>query len=312
MAMSEDIRENEELESNTSVELDDDQDDQVIEVSSDDDETTRTNVREKSSGDDELENYSDSVQRRINQLTAKRKQAAEEAQAAVQYAQQMQQENAVMRQRLEKMNQGYNTEAEGRLKAQEAQAKKAMAEAYEAGDYEKVANAQQAISKIAIAQERVRVQKAKIVRQQQVAKQQQAQPQAAPPQQQVPQRQAAPDPKLEKWLGKNQWFGQDRLMTRAAQAIHEQLVLEEDFDPTSDDYYKEIDSRMRREMPNKFQGKRSNAQTVAPASGNGRSVKSGRKKAVELTPGQVAFAKKMRIPLDKYAKEVAKLENRSQ
>ena len=312
MAMSEDIRENEELESNTSVELDDDQDDQVIEISSDDDETTRTNVREKSSGDDELENYSDSVQRRINQLTAKRKQAAEEAQAAVQYAQQMQQENAVVRQRLEKMNQGYNTEAEGRLKAQEAQAKKAMAEAYEAGDYEKVANAQQAISKISIAQERVRVQKAKIARQQQAVNQQQAQPQAAPPQQQVPQQQAAPDPKLEKWLGKNQWFGQDRLMTRAAQAIHEQLVLEEDFDPTSDDYYKEIDSRMRKEMPNKFQEKRSNAQTVAPASGNGRSVKSGRKKAVELTPGQVAFAKKMRIPLDKYAKEVAKLENRSQ
>ena len=101
-------------------------------------------------------------------------------------------------------------------------------------------------------------------------------------------------------------------MTRAAQAIHEQLVLEEDFDPTSDDYYKEIDSRMRREMPQKFnRERRSNAQTVAPAS-NGRSVKSGRKKAVELTPGQVAFAKKMRIPLDKYAKEVAKLENRSQ
>ena len=310
--MSEDIRENEELESNTSVELDDDQDDQVIEVSSDDDETTRTNVREKSSGDDELENYSDSVQRRINQLTAKRKQAAEEAQAAVQYAQQMQQENAAMRQRLEKMNQGYNTEAEGRLKAQEAQAKKAMAEAYEAGDYEKVANAQQAISKISIAQERVRIQKAKIAQQQEAAQNQQAQPQAAPPQQQAPQQQAAPDPKLEKWLGKNQWFGQDRLMTRAAQAIHEQLVLEEDFDPTSDDYYKEIDSRMRKEMPNKFQEKRSNAQTVAPASGNGRSVKSGRKKAVELTPGQVAFAKKMRIPLDKYAKEVAKLENRSQ
>ena len=312
MAMSEDIRENEELESNTSVELDDDQDDQVIEVSSEDDETTRTNVREKSSGDDELENYSDSVQRRINQLTAKRKQAAEEAQAAVQYAQQMQQENAAMRQRLEKMNQGYNTEAEGRLKAQEAQAKKAMAEAYEAGDYEKVANAQQAISKITIAQERVRIQKAKIARQQEAAQNQEAQPQAAPPQQQAPQQQAAPDPKLEKWLGKNQWFGQDRLMTRAAQAIHEQLVLEEDFDPTSDDYYKEIDSRMRKEMPNKFQERRSNAQTVAPASGNGRSVKSGRKKAVELTPGQVAFAKKMRIPLDKYAKEVAKLENRSQ
>ena len=310
--MSESIRENEELEKNTSVELDDDQEGEVVEVSSNDDEETQTNVREKSSGDDELENYSDSVQRRINQLTAKRKQAAEEAQAAVQYAQQMQQENADMRQRLEKMNVGYNSEAEGRLKAQEAQAKKAMAEAYEAGDYEKVANAQQAISKISIAQERVRIQKAKIASQKQSAQERQAQPQAAPPQQQAPQQQAAPDPKLEKWLGKNKWFGQDRLMTRAAQAIHEQLVLEEDFDPTSDDYYTEIDSRMRKEMPNKFQGKRSNAQTVTPASGNGRSVKSGRKKAVELTPGQVAFAKKMRIPLDKYAREVAKLESRSE
>jgi hypothetical protein len=101
-------------------------------------------------------------------------------------------------------------------------------------------------------------------------------------------------------------------MTRTAQAIHETLVLEEDYDPTSDDYYKEIDSRMRREMPQKFNtGKRSNAQTVAPAS-SGRSVKSGRKKSVELSPGQVAFAKKMRIPLEKYAREVAKLDKRSE
>ena len=311
MAMSEDIREDDELESSTSIDLDDDQEDEVIEASSDDDEEeTRTNVRNKSSGDEELENYSESVQRRINQLTAKRKQASEEAQAAYQYAQQMQQENAAMRQRLEKLNQGYTNEAEGRLKAQEAQAKRAMAEAYEAGDYDKVANAQEAISKIAIAKERVRAQKAKIAQQQAQA---QAQAQAAArqqqvPQQQVPQRQAESDPKLEAWLSKNQWFGQDRLMTRAAQAIHEQLVLEEDFDPRSDDYYKEIDARMRREMPNKFQEKRSNAQTVAPASGNGRSKKSGRKKSVELTPGQVAFAKKMRIPLERYAKEVARLE----
>jgi len=198
------------------------------------------------------------------------------------------------------------------LKAQESQAKRALAEAMEAGDYEKVADAQEAISKIAIAKERVRVQKAKIAKQQQVAKQQAqvAQQQPQPQQQAAPQQ--APDPKLQSWLGKNEWFGQDRLMTRAAQAIHEQLVLEEGFDPTSDDYYKEIDNRMRREMPQKFKEKRSNAQTVAPASGNGRSVKSGRKKAVELTPGQVAFAKKMRIPLDRYAKEVARLEQRQE
>jgi hypothetical protein len=309
--MSEDIRENEELEENTSVELDDDQD--TVEASSDDsEEESRTNVRDKSSGDEELDNYSQSVQKRIRELTAKRHAAAEEAQAAVQYAQQIQAENNQMKQRLQQMSVGYNTEAEGRLKAQESQAKRALAEAMEAGDYEKVADAQEAISKIAIAKERVRVQKAKIAKQQQVAKQQAqvAQQQPQPQQQAAPQQ--APDPKLQSWLGKNEWFGQDRLMTRAAQAIHEQLVLEEGFDPTSNDYYKEIDTRMRREMPHKFKEKRSNAQTVAPASGNGRSVKSGRKKAVELTPGQVAFAKKMRIPLDRYAKEVARLEQRQE
>jgi hypothetical protein len=305
MAMAEDIREDDEFEGKTSVDLDDDQD-----VDDDDSsDVTRTNVRKASSGDEELENYSESVQRRINQLTAKRKQAAEEAHAAYQYAQQMQQENEQMRQQLSRVSAGYNTEAEGRLKAQEEQAKRALAEGMESGDYEKVANAQEAISKIAIAKERVRVQKAKLARDQQA---QQARSEAAQRQQQMPQQQQAPqrapDPKLENWLSKNQWFGQDRLMTRAAQAIHEQLVLEEDYDPTSDDYYKEIDARMRREMPHKFQEKRSNAQTVAPASGNGRSVKSGRKKAVELTPGQVAFAKKMRIPLERYAKEVARLE----
>jgi len=310
MSMSEDIRANEELEENTSVELDDDDQDTVEASSDDSEEESRTNVRDKSSGDEELDQYSQSVQKRIRELTAKRHAAAEEAQAAVQYAQQIQAENNQMKQRLQQMSVGYNTEAEGRLKAQESQAKRALAEAMEAGDYEKVADAQEAISKIAIAKERVRVQKAKIAKQQQVAKQQAQVAQQRPQQQAAPQQ--APDPKLQSWLGKNEWFGQDRLMTRAAQAIHEQLVLEEGFDPTSDDYYKEIDTRMRREMPQKFKEKRSNAQTVAPASGNGRSIKSGRKKAVELTPGQVAFAKKMRIPLDRYAKEVARLEQRQE
>jgi hypothetical protein len=311
MAMAEDIREDDEFENGASVEVEEDQSDEYEVAASDEDsEETRTNVRKKSNGDDELENYSESVQRRINQLTAKRKQAAEEAQAAVQYAQNMQQENAQMKQRLQQMSVGYNSETENRLKAQEVQATRAYAEASEAGDYEKAAKAQQALSQIAVAKEKVRAQKAKLQRNQQIAQQQQQQAQQAPPRQPAPQAPPPRDPKLEGWLEKNSWFGSDRIMTRAAQAIHEQLVLEEDFDPTSDDYYKEIDSRMRREMPQKFnREKRSNAQTVAPAS-SGRSVKSGRKKAVELTPGQVAFAKKMRIPLEKYAKEVAKISSR--
>ena len=316
--MSEDIREDEDFENGASVEVEDDDSNDEYEVSSSDgdEEETRTNVRKKSEGDDELENYSESVQRRINQLTAKRKAASEEAQAAVQYAQTVQQENAQMKQRLQQMSVGFNSETENRLKAQEVQATRAYTEASEAGDYEKAAKAQQALSQIAVAKEKVRVQKIKLQRQQQAPQQQQQQQQPQQPQQpqqQQPVRQAPPqqrDPKLDGWLEKNSWFGSDRVMTRAAQAIHEELVLEQDFDPTSDDYYKEIDSRMRKEMPQKFNtGKRSNAQTVAPAS-SGRSVKSGRKKAVELTPGQVAFAKKMRIPLEKYAKEVAKIGNR--
>ena len=121
-----------------------------------------------------------------------------------------------------------------------------------AGDYEKVANAQASNLRLHCSKSVFVFKKLKLHGNNKLHKEQQAQPQAAPPQQQAPQQQAAPDPKLEKWLGKNQWFGQDRLMTRAAQAFHEQLVLEEDFDPTSDDYYKEIDSRMRKEMPNKF------------------------------------------------------------
>ena len=310
--MSEDIREDEEFEKGTSVEVEDDQVEDT-ESSSSDDEETRTNVRSKSSGDDELENYSESVQRRINQLTAKRKQASEEAQAALQYAQKVQQENESMKTRLQQVSAGYNNEAEGRLKAQEAQATRAYSEASEAGDYDRAAKAQQALAQIAVAKEKVRNQKGQLERQKQQRDQQQKQQQQQQATQaQAPAPQAAPvrDPKLEGWLGKNNWFGSDRIMTRAAQAIHEELVLEEGFDPASDDYYKEIDSRMRKEMPQKFKEKRSNAQTVAPASGNGRSVKSGRKKSVELSPGQVAFAKKMRIPLDKYAREVAKIDNR--
>ena len=312
MAMSEDIRDDEEFESGTSVEVEDDQVDDTDLSLDDDEDESRTNVRNKSSGDDELDNYSDSVKRRINQLTAKRKQASEEAQAAYEYADKIQKENESMKTRLQQVSAGYNSEAEGRLKAQEAQATRAYAEASEAGDYDRAAKAQQALAQIAVAKDKVRSQKSQLERQGQQQKAQRQQQTQAPQQPQQQQQQAAParDQKLDGWLDKNSWFGSDRIMTRTAQAIHETLVLEEDYDPTSDDYYKEIDSRMRKEMPQKFKEKRSNAQTVAPASGNGRSVKSGRKKSVELSPGQVAFAKKMRIPLDKYAREVAKIDNR--
>ena len=254
--------------------------------------------------DDELDQYSENVQKRIRKLTAARRQAEEEAAAAVQYIQQVQAQNEEYKKRLSTVNTGYMSEYEGRISSQEAQAKRALAEAYEAGDYDRVADAQQAISQIAIEKERLRVQKSR-------SQVEAAQQQQAPQQQYQPQpRQQQRDPKLESWLGKNQWFGQDKIMTSAARVIHETLVAEEGYDPTSDEYYAEIDKRMRREMPQKFQGDKKSVQSVTPAGSGNRSLKSGRKKQVELNPGQVRLAERLGVPLDKYAAQVAKLENR--
>jgi hypothetical protein len=313
MSMVENM-ENEEF-NGTTIEVEEDSKEQSgseTVVASEEPDETRTKVRKRSEGDDELENYSEGVQKRINQLTAKRKAASEEAEAAVQYAQQVHQENQQMKARLQQLDQGYRAEYEGRVVSQEQQAKRALTEAHEAGDYERVAEAQSALSQVAIEKERIRLQTAKAQRDAQQREQQaQQQQQQQQYQQQQPQRQAA-DPKLEKWLSKNDWFEKDNVMKAAATAIHNQIVSDEGFDPSTDEYYAEIDRRIRKEMPHKFQAKQQNAQVVTPASGNGRSLKSGRKRSVELTPGQVAFANKMRIPLDVYAKEVVKLESRSE
>jgi len=293
-----------EIEETTSVELEDTSTEEVVENSKEvelqEDETTRTNVQDN---DEELDQYSEGVQKRINKLTAARRKAEEEAAAAVQYIQQMQSENENIKQRLKTIDKGYVSEYEGRITSQEAQAKRAYQEAMEAGDYEKSADAQTALAQIAIEKERLRLQKA---RSQQDSQEIDVPPQPQP-QQQVQQER---DPKLDSWLSKNEWFGKDNVMTGAARALHETLVAEEGFDPRTDDYYAEIDKRMRKEMPQKFQGDKKNVQSVTPAGSGTRSLKSGRKKSVELNPGQVALAQKLKIPLEKYAAEVAKLENR--
>ena len=208
-----------------------------------------------------------------------------------------------MRQRLANLDKAHVTEYEGRVNAQKIQAKRALAEAHEQGDYEKVANAQDAMSKLAIEEERIRSQKVRAAR----TKHEQNN---APQQAEVPQRPQRDD-KLESWMDKNPWFGPqgDKIMSATARAIHEVLVAEEGYSPSSDDYYREIDRRMRQEMPHKFQSDK-RVQSVTPASDTSRTVKSGRKKQVELTKGQVSLANKLNIPLEKYAQEVAKLENR--
>jgi len=270
-------------------------------------EENRTIVRDSENEDSgELENYSENVQRRINQLTAKRKQALEEAEAAYAYAQSVKQQNEEMQKRLKDLDQGYMTEYGSRIETQTAEAKRMLKEGYDNGDVDKIAEAQDLMSRLAIEKERLRIQKAR-------AEQQAQQPEQA---QEVPQRQPqAPqkiDQKLKGWMDKNPWFGTDAIMSAGAKAIHDQIVGVEGFDPQNqpDDYYREIDKRMRVEFPHKFQAQRQNAQAVAPAS-NGRSAtKSGRKKTVELTPGQVNMAKKLGISLEQMAKEVAKMEAR--
>ena len=272
------------------------------------DEENRTIVREKSEEPEELEVYSDNVQKRINQLTAKRKQALEEAEAAFNFAQQQKNENEQLKQQLNQLNQGYTSEFGNRIESQTAQAKKLYKEAFDAGDAEKMSEASDLMAKLAIENERLRIQKARVEQAGTVRNNEEKGnvEQNTAQTRQTPQKQDL-DPKLQKWLDNNSWFGTDMIMTSGARAIHEQLVGQEGFDPSTDDYYAEVSKRMAVEFPHKFKGGQKNAQSVAPAS-SGRSLKKGGKKTIELTPGQVAFAKKMRIPLEKYAQEVAKIE----
>ena len=258
-----------EIEEMTSVEIEDDS--EVVEDSEEQQELSEAD----SDDEQELRDYEspnkkkNDPQRRIRQLTAARKQAEEEAAAAVEYAKQIQAQNEQYKQRLSTLDKGYMSEYEGRITSQEVQAKRALAEAHEAGDYDKVADAQSAIAQIAIEKERLRVQKNKS--QAQAQTQQQVQPQQQP-------RQQERDPKLESWLEKNTWFGKDRIMTSVARGIHETLIAEEGFNPTTDEYYAEIDKRIRQELPNKFQGDKKNVQSVTPAGSGNRSLKNGRKK----------------------------------
>jgi len=304
--MNEIMNQEVEQEENLTVDLEDSESAKVSSNNKDEQMFVSEESSDDGASEDELENYSGNVQKRINQLTAKRKQALEEAEAAYQYAQQVKSQNDEMRKKLAELDQGYTNEYGARVDSQHEQAKKLLKEAREVGDVEKEIEAQDLIARLAIEKERVRVQR---VRQEQASQEVSTEPEQ--PKRQAPPRIEDLDKKLQVWLGKNDsWFNKDMVMTRGAQAIHEQLVGAEGFDPNTDEYYAEIDKRIRSEFPHKFQSQRQNAQAVAPASA-GRSIKSGRKKTVELTPGQVAFAKKMNIPLERYAKEVAKLDSRS-
>ena len=260
-------------------------------------------VEETSKEDAEIEQYSESVQKRINRLTKKMRDAERREEEAIKYAQNVQAEAEKIRQRMETLDQGFMNEYGQRLSIQQEQAEANLRRAVELGDAEGQIAAQKELTNLTIAADGyTRAQRQAESRAQQAP---QEVPQQAPPQAQEPQRQR-PDPKAEVWAEKNSWFGNDEAMTFAAFGIHKKLIEDEGFDPQSDDYYNELDSRIKREFPHKFGEEQSTgrkpAQTVAGVS---RSTKTGRSgKRVKLSQTQVAIAKKLGVPLEESAKYV--------
>ena len=253
--------------------------------------------------EEELEKYSESVQRRIAKLTKKWREAERQKDEALTYAQRVMNDKKKAEDKLSKLEPGFMKSTEDSITSGLVAAKAELAKAREAGDINAEVEAQAKISELGYKQARFLETKAQ---QEELAKTREQEEQK--PRVNLERQQAArgtPDPKAEVWAAKNTWFGQDTAMTYTAFDLHKKLTEEEGFDPSSDEYYAEIDKRIRLEFPQKFvtnEPKETTkpVQTVASAK---RSTKSGRK-TVRLTPSQVAIAKKLGVPLEEYAKQL--------
>jgi hypothetical protein len=268
--------------------------------------TEKIKVEEVEEPKKELEDYSKNVQQRINKLTGRLREAERREQAATDYAQNVQKENSTLKNRNTALDGNYIIEFANRITTETQAAKAALKQATENDDVDKQVESQQKLARLAVeAQNLKKLNDQRKVRQALVRRSvtsaqrttQFNQPSAAP---------LPPDPKAEAWARKNSWFGEDTAMTMTSFVVHRQLTEEEGFDPSSDQYYNEVDKRMREEFPHKFNGASSEpetrpAQTVASAI---RSSKTGRGKTVRLTPSQVAIANKLGVPLEEYAKYV--------
>lgn len=262
--------------------------------------------QESEGSDDELEDYSKNVQKRIKQLTDKYRKEERDKQEALRLSSQLIEENKKMKDRLRLLDRGYVQEYGNRLNIEMNTAKMQYKDAADRGDSDKMLEAQEKLSRLNNEMERHRQAKARVEREAKQPQQQQPEP-AQQVQQQAQQPQAPqPDPRAQAWAEKNEWFGTDRLLTSAAYAIHATLVEDEGFDPNTEEYYTEIDRRIRSEFPNKFQTSKKSGNGAPVASGNSsasRSTKKGRR-SVKLTHSQVAIAKKLGVPLEEYAKFV--------
>ena len=258
---------------------------------------------EQAQESDGLDDYSDSVKKRIANLTKKYREAERQREEALKYAEGLRKQYEESQTKYSQLDKGYLSEFESRVTTQTEVVKDNLKRAIQARDADAIVKAQEQLAQLTLDNERLKATK-------KLEEQRTAQPQTQtihqqPQQYQQPQPQQ-PDPKAEKWARENAWFGQDEAMTYAAFGIHKKLIEEEGFDAQSDEYYNEINSRMRKEFPHKFSGeanvgKQSKpVQTVASAK---RVNKDGRR-SVRLTPSQVAIAKRLGVPLEEYARYV--------
>ena len=263
-------------------------------------ETEETEEQPQAANEDELQEYSKNVQQRISKLTKKYRDEEAQRLAAVEFAEAVKKQNDELKQRLSALDQSYTSEFGTRVDSQIEAAKQAYQKAYDDGDAEAMFEAQKNLSKLALDQAQLEQAKRRQEKAEQVAE---TQP-AAQPQQSTPQ---PPDPKAEAWAQKNEWFGADQTMTYAAFGVHRQLIEDEGFDPQSDEYYNELDNRMRKEFPHKFAAptKGDTGPRVASAESTASRSKSTKgRRTVKLTPSQIAIAKRLNVPLEEYAKYV--------
>ena len=263
---------------------------------------TETKVETEKKSDEELEDYSKGVQSRIAKLTRKMREAERREAAAIEYATVVENKRKQDQERFNKVDSDYTAKFEESVKSGMDMAQQKLALAIEAGDAQAQVTANKKIAELAFENAKLQQRKQEtVVEQEEPVKLSDGGrlPNETP--QQMPQA----DPMAEDWAAKNEWFGKDRAMTFTAFEIHKDLVEKEGYDPKSDDYYVEVDKRIRVDFPHKF-GNTETKQSTAPvqtvASAN-RSVKPGRK-TVRLTSSQVAIAKKLGVPLEEYAKQL--------
>ena len=262
-------------------------------------EVVEETTAQQESKKDELDQISDSVQKRIDKLTYKMREAERQRDEAVNYAQSMTENNTTLKEKLKNSDSSLFKEYDNRVQSDIDKSKILLKEAQDAGDANAVADATEKLSRASAEAENLR----RLSAQQQIREQKQAQevpvesyqPTLQPEQPQV-------DPKAEAWAKKNSWFGDDQAMTFAAFGIHKELV-ERGVDPTSDQYYEMVDEEMRSNFPQKFSQEQSAPVQQVAASSRGASGKKNARK-VRLTPSQVAIAKKLNVPLEEYAKHI--------